>query len=127
MPRLLKATRQVQQRVTRSHGVLSSLITFLRDIGILHCEALDTTRLPKSPDLEPSRLDDDEPGASMHIGVNLYALTLRGGGMRQYVIQLLPWLVRLSYHRFVLFHAAHGQPSVALILRQLSADERRRV
>jgi glycosyltransferase involved in cell wall biosynthesis len=63
----------------------------------------------------------------MHIGVNLYALTLRGGGMRQYVLQLLPWLVRRSDHRLVLFHAAQGQPSVALILRQLTANERRRV
>lgn len=63
----------------------------------------------------------------MRIGVNLYPLALRGGGMRQYALQLLPWLVRLSRHRFVLFHAAHGQPSLAAILRQLSAAERARV
>ncbi len=63
----------------------------------------------------------------MRIGVNLYALVSNGGGMRQYVLQLLPWLVRLSNHSFVLFHGSHGQPSLAAIVRQLSLAERERV
>ena len=49
----------------------------------------------------------------MRIGINLYPLTLRGGGMRHYVLQLLNWLPRLSEHEFLLFYAVHGQPSVA--------------
>jgi GT2 family glycosyltransferase/glycosyltransferase involved in cell wall biosynthesis len=63
----------------------------------------------------------------MRIGINLYNLRSSGGGMRQYVLQLVPWLVRLSGHSFVLFYASHGQPSLALILRQLDASERSRV
>jgi glycosyltransferase involved in cell wall biosynthesis len=63
----------------------------------------------------------------MRIGINLYALTLHGGGMREYVVQLLPWLVRRSSHSFLLFYASQGQPSLALILRQLSRSERGRV
>jgi glycosyltransferase involved in cell wall biosynthesis len=63
----------------------------------------------------------------MRIGINLYPLALRGGGMRQYVLQLIPWLLRLSAHRIQLFHGSHGQPSVAAILRQLAPPERCRV
>jgi glycosyltransferase involved in cell wall biosynthesis len=63
----------------------------------------------------------------MRIGVNLYALSLRGGGMRQYALQMLPWIVRLSNHSFVFFYASQGQSSLALILRQLSMEERARV
>jgi glycosyltransferase involved in cell wall biosynthesis len=63
----------------------------------------------------------------LRIGVNLWPLTTRGGGMRHYVLQLLPWLARLSGHRFLLFHGPHGQPSLAPMLRRLAHDERRRL
>src|SRR5262245_24084686 len=63
----------------------------------------------------------------LRVGVNLFPLTLGGGGMRQYVLQLLPWLLRLSGHALVLFHGAHGLPSLAGMLRRLSLPERRRV
>jgi len=63
----------------------------------------------------------------MRIGVNLYALSLHGGGMRQYVLQLLPALVRRSSHHFVLFSGSASRSSVSLILKQISLAERYRV
>ena len=63
----------------------------------------------------------------MRIGINLYPLTLRGGGMRHYMLQLLNWLPRLSDHEFILFYAIHGQPSMAKALRNLGPSERSRV
>jgi glycosyltransferase involved in cell wall biosynthesis len=71
--------------------------------------------LPFSPEREVLR-----------VGVNLWPLTTRGGGMRHYVLQLLPWLARLSRHRFLLFHGPHGQPTLAPILRRMSHGQRRR-
>src|SRR5262249_507456 len=82
-------------------------------------------RGPAGPPSISSRSDPDRN--DMRIGINLYALTLHGGGMREYVVQLLPWLVRRSSHSFLLFYASQGQPSLALILRQLSRAERSRV
>jgi glycosyltransferase involved in cell wall biosynthesis len=63
----------------------------------------------------------------LRLGVNLMPLTLASGGMRQYVLQLLPWLLRLSPHRLVLFHGLSAQPSVAGLLRRLGPAQRRRV
>jgi glycosyl transferase family 4 len=70
---------------------------------------------------------DPLPPESLRIGVNLFPLALAGGGMRQYVLHLLPWMVRLSPHRFLLFHGPQAQPSVAQILRGLRPAERNRV
>ncbi|HZY83713.1 MAG TPA: hypothetical protein VFE78_02675, partial [Gemmataceae bacterium] len=64
---------------------------------------------------------------ALRIGVNLFALSLGGGGMRQYVLQLLPGLLRHSPHSLVLFYAAQGQPSLAALLRRLHPAERNRV
>src|SRR6516165_6323961 len=64
---------------------------------------------------------------SLRIGVNLCPLSLGGGGMRQYVLQLLPWLLRLSPHRLLLFHGLSAQPSLASMLRRLTLSERSRV
>jgi glycosyltransferase involved in cell wall biosynthesis len=64
---------------------------------------------------------------ALRIGVNLFALALGGGGMRQYVLQLLPGLLRHSPHSLVLFYAAQGQPSLAALLRRLHPAERNRV
>ena len=63
----------------------------------------------------------------LRIGVNLFPLALAGGGMRQYVLHLLPWMVRRSSHQFLLFHGAQAQSSVAQLLRRLPAAERNRV
>lgn len=63
----------------------------------------------------------------LRIGVNLFPLSLGGGGARQYVLELLPWLLRLSPHRLVLFHGPQGQPSVAQLLRRLHPAQRNRV
>src|SRR5437763_9081565 len=73
---------------------------------------------------------EDAPSAgrgALRLGVNLFALSLGGGGMRQYVLQLLPGLLRHSPHTFVLFYAAQGQPSLAAFLRRLHPAERNRV
>ena len=79
--------------------------------------------LPSSP----QALDVNPRPASLRIGVNLFPLALAGGGMRQYVLHLLPWMVRRSPHRFLLFHGAQAQSSVAQLLRQLHPAERNRV
>jgi glycosyltransferase involved in cell wall biosynthesis len=70
---------------------------------------------------------DPRSVSGLRIGVNLFALSLGGGGMRQYVLQLLPWLLRLSAHRFVLFYQLQGWPSLAGMLRRLSAADRGRI
>jgi glycosyltransferase involved in cell wall biosynthesis len=73
---------------------------------------------------------EDAPAAgrgALRLGVNLFALALGGGGMRQYVLQLLPGLLRHSPHDLVLFYAAQGQPSLAAMLRRLHPAERNRV
>jgi glycosyltransferase involved in cell wall biosynthesis len=69
----------------------------------------------------------DPQRAGLRIGVNLIALSLGGGGMRQYVLQLLPWLLRLSAHQFVLFYHLQGWPSLAGMLRRLTAADRGRI
>ncbi|HVS40130.1 MAG TPA: glycosyltransferase family 1 protein [Gemmataceae bacterium] len=71
--------------------------------------------------------DADSGSGFLRIGVNLFSLTLNGGGMRQYALDLLPWMVRRSPHRFLLFHGAQAQPSVAQLLRRLHPAERNRV
>ena len=43
----------------------------------------------------------------MRIGMNLFPLTSRGGGMRHYVMQLIPWLLRLSEQQLTLFYPAN--------------------
>ena len=63
----------------------------------------------------------------LRIGVNLFPLTRTGGGMRQYVLQLLPWMVRRSPHRFLLFHGAQRSPPWPSLLRGLHPAERNRV
>jgi glycosyltransferase involved in cell wall biosynthesis len=63
----------------------------------------------------------------MRIGLNLFPLTLRGGGMRHYVMQLIPWMLRLSEHELIVFFGVQGQPSLASVFRTLSLDELRRV
>ena len=50
-------------------------------------------RDPLSPDA-PSFPDAKPRPESLRIGVNLFPLALAGGGMRQYVLHLLPWMVR---------------------------------
>lgn len=72
---------------------------------------------------------DKGPAATgaFRIGINLFALTLGGGGMRQYVLQLLPWLLRLSGHHLVVFYHLQGWPSLATLLRGLRPAERCRV
>jgi glycosyltransferase involved in cell wall biosynthesis len=78
----------------------------------------------------PAR-DDAPPGPDdtrgFRIGINLSALTLGGGGMRQYALQLLPWMLRLSPHRLVVFYHLQGWPSLATVLRRLGPAERGRV
>jgi glycosyltransferase involved in cell wall biosynthesis len=71
--------------------------------------------------------DDPPAGQGFRIGINLSGLTLGGGGMRQYVLQLLPWLLRLSAHRFVVFYHLQGWPSLASLLRRLSPEQRGRL
>jgi glycosyltransferase involved in cell wall biosynthesis len=63
----------------------------------------------------------------MRIGMNLFALTWRGGGMRQYVLQLLPALLRQSDHEFMVFTGMQGLPSLATALRGLSHPHRQRL
>ncbi|MGC1275431.1 MAG: glycosyltransferase family 1 protein [Planctomycetaceae bacterium] len=63
----------------------------------------------------------------LRLGVNLFPLALRGGGMRQYVLQLLPLLVRRTDHEFVIFHGLTALPSIGGTLRGLSDAERARV
>jgi glycosyltransferase involved in cell wall biosynthesis len=63
----------------------------------------------------------------LRIGVNLFSLVLQGGGMRQYVLQLLPWMLRLSSHQLLLFYHWRSQPSLASLLRRLTPGERSRV
>jgi glycosyltransferase involved in cell wall biosynthesis len=76
---------------------------------------------------EAQEVGDPPSAAGLRIGVNLLALSLGGGGMRQYVLQLLPWLLRLSAHRLVLFYHLQGWPSLAGMLRRLSPAERGRI
>lgn len=61
------------------------------------------------------------------IGINLFPLELRGGGMKHYVLQLLPLLVRRTNHEFVLYHGLTGLPSIGGVWRDLSSAERARV
>lgn len=63
----------------------------------------------------------------LRIGVNVLPLQLRIGGMRHYVLQLLPAIVRGSKHEFLLFHYATGIPCLRSLLAGLTTDERRRV
>lgn len=63
----------------------------------------------------------------MRIGVNLFALMPQGGGMREYVLQLLPWLVRGSSHSYLLFHGDHGRQPLEALVGQLTTEERVRV
>src|SRR5262249_26395064 len=63
----------------------------------------------------------------MRIGMNLFPLESRGGGMRHYVMQLIPWLLRLSHHELLLFYRIQGLSSLASVLRRLSASDRSRV
>ncbi len=79
------------------------------------------------PPDSPARSEANARSESLRIGVNLFPLALAGGGMRQYVLQLLPDMVRRSSHRFLLFHGAQAQPSVAQLLRRLHPAERNRV
>jgi glycosyltransferase involved in cell wall biosynthesis len=64
---------------------------------------------------------------ALRIGVNLVALVSNGGGMRQYVLQLLPWMLRQSAHHFVLFYHWRSQPTITTMLRRLTRAERNRV
>src|SRR5262249_3814939 len=66
-------------------------------------------------------------GGVLRVGVNLWPLTTRGGAMRPYALPLLPWLARLSRHRFLLFHGPHGLPTLARMLRHLSHEQRSRL
>jgi glycosyltransferase involved in cell wall biosynthesis len=73
-------------------------------------------------------LADGAPLAgALRIGVNLFSLASHGGGMRQYVLQVLPWLLRLSPCRLLLFYHWQGQPSLAAMLRRLPAALRNRI
>jgi glycosyltransferase involved in cell wall biosynthesis len=63
----------------------------------------------------------------MRIGMNLFPLNSRGGGMRHYVMQLIPWLLRLSNHDFTFFYRVQALPSLAAVLRRLSAADRSRI
>jgi glycosyltransferase involved in cell wall biosynthesis len=47
--------------------------------------------------------------------------------MRHYVMQLIPWLLRLSHHELLVFYRIQGLPSLASVLRRLSASDRSRV
>jgi glycosyltransferase involved in cell wall biosynthesis len=71
--------------------------------------------------------DGHDAGQGFRIGINLSGLTLGGGGMRQYVLQLLPWMLRLSAHRLVVFYHLQGWPSLASLLRRLPPGHRGRV
>ena len=79
-------------------------------------------RLDNLPLLEPRRA-----AGSLRIGVNLIVLTSNGGGMRQYVLQLLPWMLRQSPHHLVIYYHWRGQPSLATMLRRLTPAERSRI
>ena len=79
-------------------------------------------RLDHLPLLDPCRAE-----GSLRIGVNLIVLTSNGGGMRQYVLQLLPWMLRQSPHQFVIYYHWRGQPSLATLLRRLTPAERNRI
>jgi glycosyltransferase involved in cell wall biosynthesis len=63
----------------------------------------------------------------MRIGMNLFPLTSRGGGMRHYVMQLIPWLLQLSDHDLILFYQVQGLPSLAAGWRQIPAADRCRI
>lgn len=65
--------------------------------------------------------------STLRIGVNLLPLELRVGGMRHYVLQLLPELIRQSSHTFVLFYQPTGIPCLRKMLRTLTAEQKRRV
>ena len=47
--------------------------------------------------------------------------------MKHYVMQLIPWLLRLSHHDFILFYRVQGLPPLASALRKLSTSDRGRV
>jgi glycosyltransferase involved in cell wall biosynthesis len=47
--------------------------------------------------------------------------------MRHYIMQLIPWLLRLSEHELTIFFTVQGQPSLARVLCSLSLAELRRV
>lgn len=80
------------------------------------------------PRLEPIAIRGRRTvAAPLRIGVNLVALVSNGGGMRQYVLQLLPWMLRQSAHELVLFYHWRSQPTIATMLRRLSRSERNRV
>jgi glycosyltransferase involved in cell wall biosynthesis len=63
----------------------------------------------------------------LRVGINLVVLSSNGGGMRQYVLQLLPWMLRQSPHHFVVYYHWRSQPSLATILRRLTPSERNRL
>jgi len=72
-------------------------------------------------------IEANPPPSALRIGVNLVLLGPRIGGMRQYVLQLIPWMVRRSSHDFLLFHTWKGQSSLAQMLRGMTLAERRRI
>lgn len=74
--------------------------------------------------MEESRLKDRE---TLRVGISLWPLAYRGGGMRAYVLELVPWMVRLSRHHYQLYCGPAGWPSAAQIPGRLNAAERRRL
>ncbi len=85
-----------------------------------------TNALPPRQD-NSSVLQPRRASGALRIGVNLVALNSNGGGMRQYVLQLLPWMLRQSEHHLVLFYHWRSQPTIAILLRRLRPSERNRV
>lgn len=61
------------------------------------------------------------------IGVNLFPLELRGGGMKQYVLQLLPLLIRNTDHEFIVYHNLAGLRLLVELRRDLTVAERSRM
>jgi glycosyltransferase involved in cell wall biosynthesis len=74
--------------------------------------------------MEESRLNGQE---TLRVGISLWPLAYNGGGMRAYVLELIPWMVRLSKHHFQLYCGPAGWPSAALVPGRLNAVERRRL
>ncbi len=61
------------------------------------------------------------------LAVSLTRLALKGGGMRQYVLQMLPYLVAKARCHFLIFYTPASWPSLAKILQQINSFDRKRI
>ena len=61
------------------------------------------------------------------LAISLTPLALKGGGMRQYVLQMLPAMISKAGCRFAIFYTPAAWPSLSKVLQQVTVFDRKRV